>query len=82
MAGAQYFVVLHQGQWKIKFNGRYYGPYNFKPEAISVAVETARKMGKQGYEAQVLVQGIDRKVRPEWTFGYDPYPPRPISRRA
>ena len=76
MAGAQYFVVLHQGQWKISFNGYFYGPYNFKSEALGVAVEEAHKMGKQGREAQVLVRGIDGEARPEWTYGSDPYPPR------
>lgn len=26
MARAQYFVVHHQGQWKISFDGKHYGP--------------------------------------------------------
>jgi len=74
MAGAQYLVVLHRGQWKISFNGYFYGPYNFKTEAITVAVEEAHKMGS--YEAQVLVQGIDRQIRCEWTYGHSDYPLR------
>ena len=76
MAHAQYFVVLHKGQWKISFNGYFYGPYNFKAEAIGVAFKEAHELGKQGHNAQVLVQGIDRQVRPEWMYGHDPYPPR------
>ena len=75
MATAQYFVVLHQGQWKISFNG-YLRPIQLQERGSGVAVEEAHKMGKQGREAQVLVQGIDGEARPEWTYGSDPYPPR------
>jgi hypothetical protein len=27
MARTQYFVTLHEGQWKVVLNGKHYGPY-------------------------------------------------------
>lgn len=73
MARVQYFVVLHEGQWKIKFQGKHYGPYTTQKEAIRGAVDAAHKA--KG-DAQVLVQGQDNQFRTEWTYGNDPYPPR------
>jgi hypothetical protein len=54
MSRAQYFVVSHEGQWKIKFQGQHYGPYNTQRDAIRAAVDAAHKA--KG-DAQVLVQG-------------------------
>ena len=75
MARAQYFVVLHQGQWKVSFNQQHYGPYRTQAEAMRAAVDAAHKSGLQGHDAQVLVQGQDHRFRTEWTYGHDPYPP-------
>lgn len=68
----QYFVVLHNGEWKISFNGQHYGPYGTQAAAIRTAVDAAHKA--QG-DAQVLVQGQNNMFRTEWTYGHDPYPP-------
>lgn len=76
MARAHYYVVKHDGQWKISFDGKHYGPYGTQKEAIKVAVETAHKSGSDGHDAQVLVQGEDGKFRTEWTYGHDPFPPK------
>lgn len=76
MARAQYFVVIHEGQWKIKHEGKHYGPYGTQAEAIRKAVDAAHEAGKSGHDAQVLVQGKDTKFRTEWTYGHDPYPPK------
>lgn len=76
MARLQYFVVNHQNQWKISFNGKHYGPYKTQGAAIMEAVDTAHKAGQKGYDAQVLVQGANNQFRAEWTYGNDPYPPR------
>lgn len=72
MQRVQYFVVLHEGQWKISFNGKHYGPYDTQRAAIRAAVDAAHKAAG---DAQVLVQGQDNKFRTEWTYGNDPYPP-------
>jgi hypothetical protein len=76
MARAQYFVVIHQGQWKVKFEGQHHGPYGTQQEAIRAAVDAAHEAGKRGIDAQVLVQGANNQFRTEWTYGNDPYPPR------
>lgn len=72
MARNRYYVVLHQGEWKINYNDKHYGPYSTQKAAIRAAVDAAHK--SKG-DAQVLVQGQDNKFRTEWTYGNDPYPP-------
>jgi hypothetical protein len=75
MARARYFVVLHENQWKINFDGKHYGPYATQREAIRASVDAAHKAGQTGHDAQVLVQGQNNQFRTEWTYGNDPYPP-------
>lgn len=72
MSRAQYYVVRHDGQWKIKFNGQHYGPYGTQKAAIRSAVDAAHNAKGN---AQVLLQGADGLFRAEWTYGNDPYPP-------
>ena len=76
MARAQYFVVLHNDEWKIKHLGKHYGHFPSQTAAVKAAVERANKSGLSGEEAQVLVQGENHQFRTEWTYGHDPYPPR------
>lgn len=75
MARTRYFVVRHQGEWKIKLGDKHYGPYRTQANAIRAAVDAAHKLGEKGGDAQVMVQGTDSKFRAEWTYGHDPYPP-------
>jgi hypothetical protein len=75
MSRRQYFVVLHQSQWMINFEGQRYGPYKTQQDAIDIARKWARQSADQGYPSQVLVQGRDGQFRVEWTYGDDPYPP-------
>lgn len=76
MARTQYVVIHHQGQWKISFEGKLYGPYDTQAAAIRKAVDAAHEAGKKGHDSQVLIQGTDNKFRTEWTYGHDPYPPK------
>ena len=76
MARKQYVVVLHQGEWKISHEGKHIGVYKTQNDAIRAAVDAAHQAGKQGHDAQVLIQGTDNKFRTEWTYGHDPYPPK------
>lgn len=68
----QYFVVLHEGQWKISFEGKHYGPYQTQAAAIEEARKSAKKAHDQGRKSQVLVQSKDNTFRTEWTYGDDP----------
>jgi len=72
----QYFVVLHEGQWKVKVGDRHTGAYDSQRQAIKAAVEAAQKGGSATNTTQVIVQGEDHKFRAEWTYGKDPYPPK------
>lgn len=77
MARTQYFVVLHENQWKITLNGKHYGPYANQKAAINAAVDAAHKTGQTNAEgSQVLVQDTHNQFRTEWTYGNDPYPPK------
>ena len=73
---AHYYVVLHDNQWKITIDGVRHGPYHSQREAIRMAVDAAHESGKRGFDAQVLVQGMNNQFRTEWTYGHDPYPPK------
>lgn len=75
MSRAHYYVVLHQNEWKISFNGTHYGPYPSQAAAIQTAVAAAHSSGEKGHDAQVLIQGVNNQFRTEWTYGHDPYPP-------
>jgi hypothetical protein len=72
----RYFVVLHDGQWKIKHGDRHSHPYPTQREAIESAIEAAQHDKDEGRLSQVLVQGEDMAFRTEWTYGEDPYPPQ------
>lgn len=72
----RYFVVLHDGEWKIKHGNDHSHPYATQQEAIDSAIEAAQNARESGQLSQVLVQGEDMQFRTEWTYGEDPYPPR------
>ncbi len=76
MARVQYFVVLHENQWKISLDGKHYGPYATQAAAIKHAVDAAHASGTKGHDSQVLVQGLNNQFRTEWTYGNDSYPPK------
>ncbi|HAH66648.1 MAG TPA: hypothetical protein DCL72_14515 [Rhizobiales bacterium] len=59
MARNQYFVVLHEGEWKIKHGEEYSARYRTQTEAIQDAFATARRASKQGQDADVLIQEED-----------------------
>ncbi len=75
MARKQYYVVLHDGEWKIKHEGKHIGIAPSQKAAIRAAVNLAHQDGRNGHDAQVLVQGQNHQFRVEWTYGHDPYPP-------
>ena len=74
MGRTEYIVVIDHAKPKISHNGKHYGPYDTEEAAIRAAIDSAFKAGKQGFSAQVLVQGQD-KLRVVWTYGHDAYPP-------
>jgi Uncharacterized protein conserved in bacteria (DUF2188) len=75
MARDQFFVMLHEGRWKIKHNGQHSKPYHSQTAALKDAIDQAHEVHKKGGLSQVLVQREDLQFREERTFGKDPYPP-------
>lgn len=75
MACKQYFVVLHEDQWRVRFEDEHQGPYPSLSKAIRAAIDAAHLIGSKGEDAQVLVQDDTMRFRTEWTYGQDPYPP-------
>jgi hypothetical protein len=71
----QYFVVLHDGRWKISHGDRHGGPYASQRAAITAAVARARMAAKKGRHAQVMVQGENNSFREEWACRQETYPP-------
>jgi hypothetical protein len=71
MAAEQYLIVLDNGEWKITFNGKHYGPYESQEAAVEAAVDAAYAMGEIGIDAQVAVQDVDLQIRTAWTYGDD-----------
>jgi hypothetical protein len=62
------------GQWQGKKEGAERASIvgSTQKEAIQGSVDLAKKNGN----AQVLVHGTDGKIRDEWTYGSDPFPPK------
>ena len=75
MARAEYYVLSNGGSWKVRHSGQDH-LYDTQANAIKAAVDAAHQSGKDGHNAQVLVQGQGGQWRTEWTYGDDPYPPR------
>jgi hypothetical protein len=71
-----YWIERQEDVWFIRFDGHDYGPYKSEREAMLFAADAANKLGEQGEETQVMVTEENGDVRPAWTFGQDPYPPR------
>jgi hypothetical protein len=73
---AQYFVIKHKGEWRVRAGYRTTGSYTSKAHAMCAAIDFAEKDGMAGRQAQVLVQGDDGHFRTAWVYGRDPYPVR------
>ena len=71
---AQYFVIRHKGEWRIRAGYRTTAPYASKAQAMCAAIDFAEKDGMAGREAEVLVQDDQRHFRTVWIYGRDPYP--------
>src|SRR5262245_25703789 len=74
MLRTQYVVVEHDGLWKIRFEGRHFGPYPNERAAIHAAIEAAERAPKASYEPRVMTQSRRTgELHVEWTRG-EPHP--------
>ena len=76
MQREQFYVVKHDGEWKIKHNGEHSKVYGSQARAIEDARSQAQAFSKSGKPSQVLVQAENNTFREEWSYGTDPYPPK------
>ena len=72
----EYLVVLHEGDWTVRRDGKAYGPYPSREAALASAIGAAQMSGQNDRAAQVLSQDEEGEVQAEWTFGVDFYPPQ------
>ena len=70
-----HYYVVYDGAWKIQCDGENSEPYRRKRDAFRDAVALAHLDGRNGREADVIVQCEDDLFRPEWDSRRDPYPP-------
>jgi hypothetical protein len=71
---ARYYVV-YDGAWKIQCDGENSEPYERCSDAFRDAVALAHLDGRNGREADVIVQGEGDLFRPRWDSTRDSYPP-------
>ena len=76
MALAKYAVVRSGEMWTVRYDKRNYGSFKSQQDAIDYAIKTAYRIGEKGHDAQVLVQGINNRLRVEWVYGKSPDPPK------
>lgn len=65
MATAKYYVFKEIDRWKVRYDGKEY-PYESNVDAVTAAVRAASGAASNGFDAEVLVQGVDLKWRTEW----------------
>jgi uncharacterized protein DUF2188 len=63
----RYIVVLNDGEWKIDHGGELSARYRTQEEALLDALNAARRLDREGQDAEVLTQSADFGLRMEWT---------------
>lgn len=72
MARNIYFVSPDNGRWKITHMGSVLSYNSTKEGAIKAGVEVA----KANQPSQLVIQRADGTFEQEFTYGYDPFPPK------
>lgn len=70
------WVMTSGGGWAVRWEGAssVASSHTTQSAAISVAKKQVGSM-LPGSCSQIVVQGADGKIRTEWTYGKDPFPP-------
>jgi len=56
LRSVRFYILLGQGEWKIKYGHRVIGPFASQEHAITAAVDAAHESGCPSHASQVLVQ--------------------------
>ena len=75
MVRSHYYVMFDGSGWKIQCDGENSDSYRHKREAFRDAVALAHLDGKNGRQADVIVQSQYDIFRSEWDSSRDSYPP-------
>jgi hypothetical protein len=64
-------VSPSEGKWELRRNDHRLNTFDRQDDAIKAGREEA----KAAQPSQLVVHGTDGKIRDEWTYQDDPYPP-------
>jgi hypothetical protein len=78
MPRMRYIIVRQEDEWLIKFGDGEYGSYRSRAEAMLFAIDAVQKLGEQGENTEVGLMVEHGRLRPEWSYGQDPFPPREL----
>ncbi len=67
-----YRVVPYGSQWQVKHDGRVLSTHATK----DAAVRAGQAVAKANAPSQLVVHRADGTIEYEYTYEYDPYPPR------
>ena len=70
----EFYVVRHQGAWRIRVNGKHHGDYESRLLAINAAVTEAQAAGPG---AKVFSTGIVSQYSDEWSSNHNTNSPPP-----
>jgi len=62
--GIKLMVVFHDGSWKMKVGDTLSRPYKSEREAIGAAIKRARRLGRDGYESEVVMKMLTCRFGP------------------
>ena len=60
-------LSFNAGEWKIDHGGELSARYRTQEEALLDALNAARRLDREGQDAEVLTQSADFGLRMEWT---------------
>lgn len=77
MGGIRLTVLSEKGEWRIKVGERFSRPFPSQNEAIRVAFDRARALGRDGRESEVVLNVLTCQFGPNDFFKAVPTPRRP-----
>ncbi len=64
MDGIKLMIDFHEGSWKMKVGDILSRPYKSESEAIGAAIKRARRIGRDGYESEVVMKTLTCRFGP------------------